>query len=529
MNSRLGRVTKMIMMEKLLHVASHPRARMLLRPWTRFRVPVFMLHRMADPRRGIVGHDAEFLRSSLSYLKKHRYRFLSVEDVMNPQNTAADLADAVAFTLDDGYLDQAEIAAPVFAEFNCPVTIFLITGFVDGELWPWDEKVRFVLESTLLDDIEIDIGGAHCRFDLRVAAGVSRARRDIQFRCKRLSCAQMNDIATTLAKAAGVTLPESAPPKCLPLTWDMARDLEKTCVRFAPHCVSHYPVSQLDDEHAKEEISRSWQRINEELIRPLPIFCWPTGRFQDFGYRDINIARSTGITSAFSAVAQIANLAPSTLDSTKRYEVGRVGFPLRKMDVMRCASWIGMAEWIRHRSEWVDRYARLRAVPAYMMYRLFFRLGFYHGHMRIDWKKVERVVFVCAGNVCRSSYAEAVARQSGLNAVSAGLRVIERGPANSAAVTEAARRGVDLNDHVSRPFSSIEIRPSDLLFPMEPSQQRALDKLSMQRGAQTALLGLFCGVARPMIPDPYRSSSAYFRACFDWIDESVASIAAKKL
>ena len=37
---------------------------------------------------------------------------------------------AVAFTVDDGYFDFAEVAAPIFSHYDCPVTVFLVTGSI---------------------------------------------------------------------------------------------------------------------------------------------------------------------------------------------------------------------------------------------------------------------------------------------------------------------------------------------------------------------------------------------------------------
>ena len=48
-------------------------------------------------------------------------------------------------------------------------------------------------------------------------------------------------------------------------------------------------------------------------------------------------------------------------------------------------------------------------------------LGFYRPFARVDWGRVERVVFVCQGNICRSPYAEARGREVGLPASSFGL------------------------------------------------------------------------------------------------------------
>ena len=51
---------------------------------------------------------------------------------------------AVAFTIDDGYVEQATVAAPVFAEFDCPVTTFVTSGFLDRALWFWWDQIEYV-------------------------------------------------------------------------------------------------------------------------------------------------------------------------------------------------------------------------------------------------------------------------------------------------------------------------------------------------------------------------------------------------
>ena len=63
-------------------------------------------------------------------------------------------SDAVAITIDDGYLDNLQYAVPILEELEIPATIFVSTGTMeqDRELW-WDE-----LESLLL------VGGSFTPF-----------------------------------------------------------------------------------------------------------------------------------------------------------------------------------------------------------------------------------------------------------------------------------------------------------------------------------------------------------------------------
>ena len=70
----------------------------------------------------------------------------SLEEIVDAQRGAGPPMDrAVAFTMDDGYEDQGEIAA-LFGRFDCPVTIFLTTGFIDGSVVLWWDQLAEILK-----------------------------------------------------------------------------------------------------------------------------------------------------------------------------------------------------------------------------------------------------------------------------------------------------------------------------------------------------------------------------------------------
>ena len=152
----------------------------------------------------------------------------------------------------------------------------------------------------------------------------------------------------------------------------------------------------------------------------------------------------------------------------------------------------------------------------------FHRLGLYSELQSFDASRVLRLVFVCAGNVCRSRYAEARARALGFEAGSFGLSADGRSPPDRAAVLAARRRGIELLPRVSR--RAVDVRPTagDLLIAMEPHQARALRRAHPR--AQVTLLGLWCSSPRPVLADPYGLSDAYFDTCFGCIDEAVEAL-----
>ena len=119
-----------------------------LRPLMSGRATIFMLHRFRCADAGVRGHDPAFVRAALEYLRANRYELVSLRELYaRMARDAMPVRRAVAFTIDDGYFDHAEVAAPIFAAFDCPVTTFVTTGFLDGHLWFWWDQIEYVFES----------------------------------------------------------------------------------------------------------------------------------------------------------------------------------------------------------------------------------------------------------------------------------------------------------------------------------------------------------------------------------------------
>ena len=147
-----------------------------------------MLHRMEDRARGVQGYSPEKLRQFLDFLVKRGTKFVSLEEVFQRFQGQSNrpLDNAAAFTMDDGFAEQVEIALPIFQEFECPVTVFITTGFVDGALWPWADHVAYIFESSDADRLSVKVGGKTMDYDIRDSQAAKVARRDFRDRCKIL-------------------------------------------------------------------------------------------------------------------------------------------------------------------------------------------------------------------------------------------------------------------------------------------------------------------------------------------------------
>lgn len=143
-----------------------------------------------------------------------------------------------------------------------------------------------------------------------------------------------------------------------------------------------------------------------------------------------------------------------------------------------------------------------------------------------DPQAVRRVVFVCLGNICRSAYAEQVARAEGLRTASLGLSTTTGVGSPDAALAAAARQRMPMDAHRARDWSDFTLQPGDLLLAMEVRQVHELRRrLGDRSDVQVALLGNWCPAPMPHLHDPFTLSDDYFDTCFTRIRQAVVRLA----
>ena len=173
-----------------------------------------------------------------------------------------------------------------------------------------------------------------------------------------------------------------------------------------------------------------------------------------------------------------------------------------------------------------QKYGSRKGMLYYWLYKFLYLIGFYRKFEKINWQAVDRLVFVCKGNICRSAYADVLAISQGITSTSCGLETIDGTPANSKASVVANKMGLDLSSHTATTLKSAELKDSDLLIAMEPWQvYELMDKTG--DAYQYTLLGLWGTGKQPHIQDPYGLSEEYFTNCFKRIERAVNAIIQK--
>jgi peptidoglycan/xylan/chitin deacetylase (PgdA/CDA1 family) len=106
------------------------------------RMIVVAFHRINDdmPEDGLTCSSEKF--DAFCTFFKEYFRVVSFEEQVVSITKGIDMGGTLSITFDDGYRDNAEVAAPVLRKHNLPATFFVTTGFIDSTLVPfWDEQL----------------------------------------------------------------------------------------------------------------------------------------------------------------------------------------------------------------------------------------------------------------------------------------------------------------------------------------------------------------------------------------------------
>lgn len=177
-------------------------------------------------------------------------------------------------------------------------------------------------------------------------------------------------------------------------------------------------------------------------------------------------------------------------------------------------------------SAFIDRrYGTWRGAARVLLARLEMAAGRLSGFRLRRPHRVRRAVFICLGNICRSSFAEQVAARLDMTAASAGLSTQTGAASPDSALRAARRHGYDMSTHRATDLSDFEVRPGDLFLVMEVRQARELRRrLGPRTDVEVVLLGLWCSVPMPHLHDPFTLSDAYFDQCFGHVRQAVRGL-----
>lgn len=260
-----------------------------------------------------------------------RFQVVPIDEGLARLHTGKLTRPTACITFDDGYRNNATVAAPILSQLELPSTIYLATGLVGTPALLWTTAVSLAVRS-----------GACASLDLTEWSGPKLQSHDPHSRAvmareavehlKRLS--QSDRVSALSGIDLSATLAQPGDEEYQLMSWNDVRGLAETGrVSFGGHTMGHEIVSRLSDNELRREVVGCLQAVREELASHAgdavsKTFAYPNGRAIDFDHRCVELLREHGVSGAVTTLPGV------NTTSTGSYELRRlvVGprLPLRR-------------------------------------------------------------------------------------------------------------------------------------------------------------------------------------------------------
>ncbi len=136
--------------------------------------------------------------------------------------------------------------------------------------------------------------------------------------------------------------------------------------------------------------------------------------------------------------------------------------------------------------------------------------------------KINSVLCVCTGNICRSPLAQGLLKRSlpDVEVASAGIGALTDAPMDPAAAAIAEREGLPIDDHLGRQITRDMLRSYDLIIVMEAGQKKWITANFPESRGRVFHASHWQGGDE--VADPYHLSDDVFEAVYAQLQTCMA-------
>ena len=262
---------------------------------------VYTLHHITDKNpNGIPTNEdlkvsPSFLENIIQKYKRKGFHFISLDQLSDIIITGRRPRQPfIAFTIDDGYLDNYTHALPVFERQQVPFSIFVATDFIDKKaiLW-WD-----ILEDLVLKNNSIKMGENiyQCQ-TFQEKWDVFRILRE------KILLFDQTKIEKELKEAfSDYDIDWYEPVRRQAMSWEQVKDISQhPLCTIGGHTASHLALNKLSDQEFLQEIAKGIEKLQSVTGKPIQHFAYPYGSPNEIGEREYKLISEFNFKTVFTA------------------------------------------------------------------------------------------------------------------------------------------------------------------------------------------------------------------------------------
>lgn len=239
---------------------------------------ILMYHSVQDePERyansigvGIIHSTSMFARQM--ELISWRFNPVTIDDIRSFLSGGKPLPPrAVAVTLDDGYLDNSEIVAPILSRCGVRAAFYLTVGLIGTKNLPWFCRLRHAFATAGKKEWVPPTQGESW------SLATAQERNDALLAAFNLCASLAGDALEQAVQSIerGLEVEPLNGANRLMMDWNQARDLLRAGHIVGGHTLTHPNVAHVAKEVAHRELTESKRRLEQELHAPVLHFSYP--------------------------------------------------------------------------------------------------------------------------------------------------------------------------------------------------------------------------------------------------------------
>ncbi len=270
----------------------------------RQRAAILLYHRVGSrvPDTHGLCVDVSDFRDHMRHLRE-RYVPMALDDLVTALRRESAPPNAVAVTLDDGYLEHLTVVSPILLESGIPATFFVNTERLDQPHEnSWDVLERILMsDGPLPDELDLYMDGRWVR-PTRTAADRARVQTDLIEMAYPLAASERDNLVRRVSDWSGLALEPRETHR--PMTSGEIRRLaSRTGHSIGAHSVHHLSLPNHGIAVQIEQAVACKRELEDVLGRAVESFSYPYGVWRG---ETVLAVRAAGFSLATTVEGRVA-------------------------------------------------------------------------------------------------------------------------------------------------------------------------------------------------------------------------------